>query len=555
MSGNNKKKGGNSFLVQGGILAMAGIISRLIGVVYRVPLLNIMTVRGQGFYEVAFQIYQIALLLTSYSLPLAVSKLVSARLAKGEKKNAYRVFKTALTFAFLVGLAAALIIFFGAGFIAGKVMSLSLSSYALRVLAPGLILVAVMGVLRGYFQGLGTMIPTAVSQILEQIVNAVVSLVGASLFMGYGETAAKAQGDELLGAAYSAAGGTLGTVIGALIGLIFLALIFFSYKGRLKRQLRSDRSAHRESYRYILKIMILTVAPVILSSAVYNLQNVLDNAMFNNIMMAQGHTESDCSLLVGKIGQYYTLFSVPLAIANALASSLIPSLVATVQSKERRRIHQKIYTVIRMTMLIAIPSAMGFFVLARPIMDLLFRTDNEVQAMLLRIGAVSVVFYCLSTVTSAVLQGLNRMMAPVKNAAISLVIHLVSLFLMLVVFKWGVYAVIVSKVIFSIIMCIMNAHDIREAVGYVQEQRKTFVIPSIASGIMGIVTFVVYLVLDIFIGGRIATVLALIIAVITYGVSLLLLGGLSEDEILEMPKGATLVTFLRRLHLLKGEYY
>lgn len=555
MSDRGKKKNSNSFLVQGGILAVAGIISRLIGVVYRIPLLNIMTVRGQGFYEVAFQIYQIALLLTSYSLPLAVSKLVAARVANNERRNAHKVFKTAMTFAFCVGMIAALITFFGADFIAAKVMNLRLSSYALRVLAPGLVLVAVMGVMRGYFQGLGTMIPTAVSQILEQLVNAVVSLVGAGFLMGRGEVAAKKQGDELLGAAYAAAGGTLGTLIGAVIGLIFLLFIFYSYKNRLKRQLRSDRSAHRESYRFILRVILLTVAPVILSSAVYNLQNVLDNAIFSNIMIAQGSTESDCALLVGKIGQYYTLFSVPLAVANALASSLIPSLIAAVESRERRRVHQKIFTVVRVTMLIAIPSAMGFFILARPIMDLLFKTDNEVQAMMLRLGAISVVFYCLSTVTSAVLQGLNRMMAPVKNATVSLVIHLMSLFLMLVVFKWGVYAVILSKVIFSIVMCIMNAHDIRETADYVQEQRKSFLIPAIAALIMGIVTFMAHLVFDIFIGGFIATTLSIILAALVYGISLLMLGGLSEDDILGMPKGATMVTVFRKLHLLREEYY
>jgi len=427
MSSQNKTKKSNSFLVQGSVLAAAGIISRIIGLVYRVPLLNLMTVKGQGFYEVAFQIYQIALLLTSYSLPLAVSKMVSTRMANGEKRNAYRAFKAALLFAFIVGSAIALIIFFGADFIATYIMSMSLSAYALRVLAPCLVIVALMGVMRGFFQGLGTMLPTAITQILEQLVNAVVSLIAAGAMLGYGEEMAKKEGNDLLTAAYAAAGGTMGTLAGAVIGLVFLVFLFYAYKGRLKRQLKSDDKAAQESYRMIIKVMLLTIAPVILSTSIYNLQSVLDNAIFSKIMTLQGSDQDECALLVGKISQYNTLVAIPLAIANALASSLIPSLVAAVQSRERRRVHQKIFTVTRFTMLIAIPCAVGFFVLARPINDLLFHVNNEVQAMLLRIGAISVVFFCLSTVTNAVLQGMNRMMKPVKNAAVSLAVHLIVL--------------------------------------------------------------------------------------------------------------------------------
>lgn len=177
------------------------------------------------------------------------------------------------------------------------------------------------------------------------------------------------------------------------------------------------------------------------------------------------------------------------------------------------------------------------------------------QAVMLKVGAVSLVFYSLSTVTNTVLQGLGKMMKPVKNAAVALVIHIISLFIMLVVFKWGIYGVIVSKIVFSLCMCIMNSHDIREAVGYVQEQQKSFFIPCIASAVMAVIAFLVHFVLDIFIGGRIATLLALIVAVIVYAIALLKLGGLNEDELLNMPKGATIISICRKLHLLDENYY
>ena len=549
-----KKSKGRGFLVQGTILAAAGIITKVIGAIYRIPMLNIMGLEGQGYYDIAFQVYSIALLISSYSLPLAVSKLVSARMAKGQKRNAFRVFKAAMIFAVAVGTVIMIVVFIGSDVIADHVMGAKLSSYALRVLAPGLLIVAIMGVLRGYFQGIGTMIPTAISQVLEQILNAVVSILGAAMLMEYGKGIAEKKNNELLSSAYSAAGGTLGTVAGALIGLVFLVLCYAAYKNILKRQLRSDKSKRQDEYQMLFKLLLITIAPVILSTAIYNASNVIDSAMFNKIMGAQGKTEKWCARMIGKLGEYYTLFNVPLAVANALGASMMPGLVRAVESRERRLIHNRIYMAVRYTMLIAIPSAVGFFVIGKPILDFLWpNVENSVQGRM--IGAISLVFYSLSTITNAVLQGLNRMMKPVKNATVALVLHIVSLFIMLVVFKWGIYSIIVSKIVFSLCMCIMNSHDIREAVGYVQERQRTYVIPAIAAAIMGGVAFVLNLVLDIFMPGRLATLIVLIVAVIVYGVCLLKFGGLSEDELLSMPKGATLISVCKKLHLLNDNYY
>ena len=165
--GSNKKKSNSNFLVQGTILAVASIISRMIGLVYRIPLRSILGDIGMSYYSCAFEIYNMLLLISSYSLPTAVSKLVSARVAKGEKKNAYRVFKGAFLFAVVSGSVAAVIIYFGASYITGTLLKTPLSIFAVKILAPTLLVVAILGVLRGFFQGLGTMMPSAVSQIIE----------------------------------------------------------------------------------------------------------------------------------------------------------------------------------------------------------------------------------------------------------------------------------------------------------------------------------------------------------------------------------------------------
>lgn len=550
-----KQKKNNSFLMQGMILAVAGIITRIIGIVYRIPVANILGTEGQGFYATAFSIYNIALLLTSYSLPLAVSKLISARVSKGERKNAMRIFKGALWFAFIVGSAVACIVFFFSDFIAKTIMSMAPSAYALRVLAPGLLIVAVMGVLRGFFQGMGTMMPTAISQILEQIVNAVVSIIGASYLLEMGKKVAEKANNDSVAYAYGAAGGTLGTVCGALFGLLFLLFVMKIYSPTIKKQLKRDHSKKRESYREIYMILLMTIAPVILSTAIYNISETIDIGMFGSIMAAQGHSLKERSDLLGRFSSHYNvLINIPLAVANALGASLIPSLTAAVAVGNKKQIHSKIAMAIRFSMMIAIPSFVGFLVLANPILALLFNGNIDISANMLRLGAITVVFYCMSTVTNAILQGLNKMTIPVKHGAISLGIHLVGLLIMLVIFKMGIYAVVASNIIFSLSMCILNARSLKHDAGYRQEVKNTFLIPSIASIVMGGAAFVIYFLCNLVISQNVAVIIALIVAVLIYAVSLLKLGGLSSEEILALPKGSTLLSLFRKLHLVKEEY-
>lgn len=551
----SEKKKESNFLMQGTILGVAAIITKLIGLAYRIPLTNIMGAEGNGYYGVVFQVYSLALMLTSYSLPMAVSKLVSARVSTGQYKNAYRVFKGAMTFGLLSGGLVAFIVFAGAGFISSNILKMDLGVYALRVIAPCILIVAVLGVLRGFFQGFGTMVPTALSQVAEQIVNAIVSVVGAYMLLKFGQSVAESSGDSSYGPAYAAAGGTLGTVIGALVAMLFLLVLFYAHNKKFKVQMKQDRTKKVESQKYIYKILIMTIVPVVLSATIYNISNLLDQAIFSNVMAAQGYAEKEYTSLLGMFnGQYDTITNIPLSLASALAASFMPSLVATIQTGSRREIYNKLNMVSRFNMIIAIPCAAGLIALARPVLDLLFYTqNNEIPAMLLRIGAISVVFFCLSTVTNAALQGMDKMSKPVKNAAISLVIHIVALLVMLIVFKWNIYSIVLSKIIFAAAICILNAHDLREACGYVQERKQTFTIPAIASVIMGVAAMGIHAVFAFIIGDKLATIIAIIVAVAVYAVAMVLMGGITETELLAFPKGTLLVKIFKKIHLLKSE--
>ncbi|HAB62259.1 MAG TPA: polysaccharide biosynthesis protein, partial [Lachnospiraceae bacterium] len=255
----NKKQ--NNFIVQGSILAIASLLSRIIGLLYRVPMTNIIGDEGMGYYSNAFIIYNIALIVSSYSMPLAVSKLVAAYTVKREYKNSYRVFKAATLVAAISGLVVSLIIFFGADFFAGVIFKSPRSAIPLRMVAPNIFLMAIIGTLRGYFQGKNTMMPTSASQLIEQIVNAFVSVFAAYNFMVANSASANI-------AAYGAAGGTLGTVVGSGAALVFLGLVYFAYSPIIKKQNRRDTMSPIEEYPDIYKMLLLTIAPVILSQTV-----------------------------------------------------------------------------------------------------------------------------------------------------------------------------------------------------------------------------------------------------------------------------------------------
>ena len=545
----------DDFIAQGAILAVATVLTKIIGVIYRIPLANILGDAGNGFYGYAYQIYAMALMVSSLSLPTAVSKLVSAKLAAGQKRNSVRVFRCSMLFAAVVGVVITAAVFFGADAISVYAMKSPLSVYALQMLAPGLFLVAIMAVIRGYFQGLGSMMPTAVSQIIEQLIRAVVSIVGAGLFVDIGTRAGEKAGEELLGPAYGAAGATLGTVLGALIALIFLIFVVWAYRGQMSRQYQTDRSGKEDSYRYILKVLVLTAVPILFSTAIYNINQILDLTIFNHIMDAQGYVEEEYMALQGIYsGKYDTLVNVPLSIPWALCSSVVPSLTAAVATRSRRLVHEKIDQTLRLTMVITIPCGVGFLVLASPLMVLLYNDASKTPAYLLMLGSVVVVLYAWSSISNSILHGLNHISSPAKNACIALAVHLIAFVIMMTAFKMNVYALAAGNIVFAACMCWLNQRKVHKVCGFRMNIMDTFIKPLIASAVMGIVTYAVHLALDLLIGGRwIPTIIAILIGMIVYVVVILKIGTLSDEDTVERCVGARLLRLCRKFHLMPEE--
>lgn len=549
-----EKTGGESnFVVQGSILAIASIVVRIIGIAYRIPMINIIGDEGMGYYGTAFNVYNIALLLSSYSLPLAVSKMVSVRLARKQYRNSVRILRAALVYATVVGALAAAVIWFGADFFAREVFFMPYAAFALKTLAPTVWIMAYLGVFRGYYQGRGTMVPTALSQVFEQIVNAIVSVAAGSWLFNQAIKVEILNGES--GSGYSnswgAAGGTIGTGAGAFTALVFLLVLFAAYQRTIRKKVRRDRSGSLESYGTITKILFFTVVPVVVSSAIYNVNSVLDNGLLAYNFKSLGMEEEFISQWGVYTGKYHLLINVPMAVSNALSSSLIPSVSRAVATGDRRMVKKKVAAAIRFSLLIAIPSAVGLTVLAGPVNNLLFSGDNDLAVQMTLYGSIAVVFYSVSTVTNAILQGIDRMRLPIVHALTALVLHLAAMEVMVLVFHMGIFSMVFANILFAVIMCFLNHRSIRKILGYRQEVKKTILLPAAVSAVMGAAAVGVYKLIHLGIqSNAVCTLGAVAAAVAVYGVLLVKLGCLDEDELHQMPGGTRLLQVFRKLRLM-----
>lgn len=544
----------NNFILQAGILAAAGIVVRIIGILYRSPLVMIIGDEGNGYYNKAYAIYTIILLVSSYSIPSALSKVMAAKIGVGEHRNAHKLFKGALVYVIIVGGLGSLFCYFFADSIVG-----SNSATVLKVFSPTIFLSGLLGCLRGYFQAQKSMLETSVSQILEQILNAIVSITGAYLLVasvaGYSDTTK---------AVYGAIGSAIGTGSGVLIALLVMFAIYLKRRSSIMEEIASDTNNEILSSKDVAKILLSMVTPIILSTCIYNLSTVSNLKIYETItqrlyMMDEPTSSTLYGLFAGKAVQ---IINIPVAISTAMSAAIIPVISSSYERKEYEETLTKIASAIKVTMLIAIPACTGLFVLSHPVTMLLYNQpeSRDTVSILIKVLSITVVLYCLSTLSNGILQGTGFVNRPVVNAAVALVIQAVALTLMLIFTDLNLYALCFANIIYSLLMCVLNNLSMRKVLNYRQEIKRTFVLPAVAALVMGIICWLVN-----FTGRALLPVLGLklnwytnipilavdlIISVMVYGLVLIKIGGINEQEMRSLPKGRMLVKICTRLHLI-----
>ncbi len=541
-----KKGNKDEFIVQATILAMAGIICRIIGILYRSPLTGIIGDEGNGYYSSAYNIYTIILLVSSYSIPSAISKVIAERLALKEYKNAHRIFKCALIYVIVIGGIASLFTFFCAGILVEKN-----AVVVLRVFAPTIFFSGILGVLRGYFQAHGTMVQTSFSQIIEQVLNAAVSVLAAYILVNIaaGESATTR-------AIYGAAGSAIGTGSGVVIALLVMYMFYILNRKMFRHRIEHDKRKEIDSYSHIFKIIFFMVTPVIMSTFIYNSSTVFNQTIYTKIMKLVKEVPTDTIYTNYGIfaGKAVVIMNIPIALASAMSSAMIPTIAGSFATGNQEETNEKVGSAINTTMLIAIPAAVGMAVLAKPIMQLLFpqKGSLELASNLLRVLSITVVFYGLSTLTNAVLQGIGKVNKPVINAALALIIQTIVLVPILLFTDWNLYCLAIAMIVYSLCMCVLNHRAIVKSLGYKENWMKTFVKPFWAAIMMGAIAHVVYKGIHwIYPSNTISLCGSILASVIVYFAMVIKLRIVTEEELNAIPKGWLLVKVARKVRLIK----
>lgn len=551
------KRASGGVLVQAGILAAASMIVRVIGLLYRAPLTAIIGDEGNGYYGTAYNIYTIVLMVSSYSIPSAISKLMAQMFALGQYRAAQKVFRCALLYGLIAGIIGSALLFFGAPFFVS-----SLAVPVLRVFAPIIFLFGILGSLRGYFQAQGSMVQTSISQILEQLANAAVS-IGAAWFLMHVVAEGMSRTDGTRQAQLGAMGSALGTGAGVVTALLFMFICFWKQQPVAKEHLRSDTSQDTGHYTAYFKETILVITPFMLSGVILNLTTSLNQTIYLHILIDLKHmdevlTDTNYGIFSNKA---VVISNIPISIATAVSSAIIPRISASFAKKDLQRTRRRSAGAIRATALIAIPSAAGLAVLARPITMIMFPQMDSLPlaSKLLSMLAVTVIFYSVSTVTNAVLQSIGKMNMPLVSAGIALAVQTGVLVAMLLGTSYDTEALVIVSIIYSMMIFAVNQFFLHRYLHLSLNVKQVYGKPLLCAAVMGAAARLVYEILyaasaplenlrrGYYFRNLVPCIIAIVIAVVIYGFMLVKTKTMTRENILSLPKGDRIVRILQKL--------
>ena len=544
MAAKAKKKGG-SFVKQAAILAAASLLVRFLGFIYRWPLTNMIGDEGNAIYAGGYYIYTFLLILSSAGLPAAISKLVSERIALKQYRNAHRVFQAALVISTCFGTFFAIVMGLGAHRLADMI-DIADSYYSLLTLCPTLVIVAIMSVFRGYFQGMRTMVPTAISQIVEQVFNAFFSVYLAWVFMSINIPEGMTKNIPL-----ASAGGTMGTGIGAWESVDLGGRRIIKKKTYLLWRAERCKQPYEESKRELMGRVLQTAWPIIAGTAVFSITNLIDMGMVVRILQQIGFSEANAKALYGQLsGKYVTLTTLPVTISTAVATAALPSIAASVKLKERKQVRRKMALTYRISMIISVPAAVGISALGPQIIHMLFPSASD-GGTLLTVGGVSIIFLALCQTSTGILQGIGHIKVPVVGAILGAITKVILNVVLIRIPSINVLGAVLSTTGCYLVAGVFDVIMLSRLTGTKFDIMGSFLKPIIGSAAMAAATLGSYHVFyQLLQSNTIATLLAICIAVAVYGLVMLLIKGIVEEDLQTVPGGGKLIRVCRRLHLL-----
>ena len=530
-----------SFIKGAAILGAAGIVIKILGAFFRIPLSNLIGDTGMGYYQTAYPIYVLFLMISTAGIPIAISRMVSERIALGNYGQAHRVFKLSFRLLVATGVISTLIcIVFAEQFV--NILKNPKAYLAMIAIAPALLFVPIQAAYRGYFQGMQDMRPTAVSQVVEQTFRVSLGLYLAYLFIGAGLDKA-------------AAGAAFGATAGGISGAVAIGFIYFLRRPKIKRQIRKSKRENpqdvEEDTRSVLLKLLAIAIPITIGSAIMPIMNAVDIAIVMRRLQETGWTYEQANSLYGQLAGFAApLINFPQVLTQAVSMSLVPAVVAAYSLKETDELHRNIKLGLRTAQIVGFPCAVGLIVLAKPIMMTLYpsRVESAISASgALMILAVGVIFLSTVQTLTGVLQGIGKQIIPVRNLFIGVIFKVILAYVLTGIPSINVKGAAVGTVVAYIVASTLNLIAVKKYTGVKFDFVMTYLKPAVSTLVMAVCAFVTYNIVHLVLGNALSTLCAVLSAMLSYVIMILVSGAISLDEMENLPKGKKLVKIIKKI--------
>lgn len=539
MIGNKKTK--KEGFMQGVITLMfSQVLIKILGLVYTLYLTNRdgFGDKGNGICASGYQIYALLLTISSIGVPSAISKLVSERVAVGDNKGAHRIFKIAFATFAVIGLVGSLLLFFGANVIANQWLQIPDAEMTLVALSPAIFFVTVASVMRGYFNGRQKISVGAKSQTLEQVFKTLLTIIIVEVVAILSNVSTE----------WMAAGANLATTLATFLGFSYLFLYYRSERKEVATEIKNTVNYKYERVSTIIKRILLVSIPITLTAIMSSINKNVDSfTVVRNlrVFMPEDQATALYGILGGKVD---TLTSLPLAINVAFATALVPAISAAKAKGDNKTITEKTSFSLLVSMLIGLPCTVGMFIFAQPILNLLFPNAND-GALILQISALTIIFTILDQTINGALQGFGKLMIPTISLATGVFVKFIFNITLIKIPSIGVYGAAWGSVACHLVAFTIAFTLLRKNIKLNLTFSKFVVKPIIATVIMGICSYFTYLVLKGIIIERLATIVAILVAVIIYVLSVVILKIFTKEELKMMPAGDKIVKILEKIKI------
>ena len=570
---------GQNFMKGALILAIANFIVKIIGAVFKIPLYELIGKDGSGLFNVAYQIYTFMFIIATAGFPTAVSKMVAESMARGDEKGARKIFESAFILLGTIGVLGAVLLFVFADELAVYLGNRD-AAFCIKVIAPTIFFTSLVSAYRGYFQGRQNMYPTAASEVIEAVSKLAIGIVFAMFFMNmavdkslgkmvdFGQSLVRSTADRTI---LASSGAIMGVTFGAIMSLV-LMLIVYSVSKR-KNRISSPVSYERTRWN-ILKELVAIAIPITIGAAVSSLTSLVDLATVMNRLVINPAVfdkyaflfekgtefynqakelswsglelfEKKANTLYGMYtGQAQTMFNLPLTIIVALSMSAVPAISSAIAGKSEEGAKSITKSLIKITVLFAMPCVVGLSALSKGILGLLYSDADAF--MLLQKLAIAIIFVSIVQVTNAVLQAYGKVYYPVFSMIAGGVAKVVMNYVFIPVI--GIDGAPVATIVCYAIIAVINIICIIKVVKIRFDVMNTVIKPLFAALVMG----GVLIVLEKYLGtGTVATVLSIGVGAVVYVALAFVVRAIKRDDVLILPKGEKIAVMLEKFRLIK----